>query len=130
MIVDTSAIIAILTGEPDSDRFFQALKGDDAPVMSAGTRVELAAVIVRKRLPATDATVAALFGEFNLTIVPFSARQAELAGDAYRRYGRGTGHPARLNLGDCFAYALARDRNEPLLFKGNDLRLTDIVGAV
>ena len=129
MIVDTSAIIAILTEEQDSVHFFRLLKAAGAPVMSSATRVELSAVSVRKRLPATEDMLDELLAEFNIAVVAVSARHADLACAAYRRYGRGSKHPAKLNFGDCFPYALARERNEPLLFKGDDFRHTDVRAA-
>lgn len=126
MIVDPSAIIAILTGEEEREQFFNLLMKADAVHLSAASRVELTAVIVRKRLAAGEQRLTDLFDACDIAIVPFTVAHAELASDAYRRFGRGSGHAARLNLGDCFSYALARERDAPLLFTGDDFRHTDV----
>lgn len=128
MIVDTSAIMAILIQEADALRFASAMGRADQCQVSAGTWIELAAVITRQH-PNQAAALAELEAAANLRIVPVDVEQARLGHDAYRRYGRGTGHPANLNFGDCFAYALARATGRPLLFKGDEFSQTDVAVA-
>jgi ribonuclease VapC len=126
VIVDTSVIVAILHREPDERALGSALVAAKERRMSAAGYVELAAVIDGHRDPVLSGSVDALLAFFRIEIVPFTPRQAQIAREAYQRFGRGSGHPARLNMGDCFAYALAKDLGEPLLFKGRDFALTDI----
>ena len=87
---------------------------------------ELAAVVDGRRNPVTSGAVDSVLRALHIEVVPFTVEQARIARVAYQQFGRGSGHPARLNMGDCFAYALARDLGEPLLFKGDDFALTDI----
>ena len=94
--------------------------------LSAASYVELAAVIDGYRDAVLSGSLDALLHNTSIEIVPFTLQQARIARIAYQQFGRGSGHPARLNMGDCFAYALARDLGEPLLFKGGDFALTDI----
>jgi ribonuclease VapC len=129
VILDTSAIVAIALDEPERDRFLEALASATAVRMSAGTWVELQAVNTRKSGNTLDKPLATIFGRYAIEIVPVSVAHAELARAAYRRYGIGTKHPARLNFGDCFAYALSKASGEPLLFKGDDFAQTDVVPA-
>lgn len=129
MIVDTSALIAILAQEPEADALADALARAEAPMLSAATYVEAAAVIDARRDPALSRAFDHFLAANGLTIEPVTAAQARLAREAYRDFGRGSGHPARLNFGDCFSYALARDKDLPLLFKGDDFRRTDIAAA-
>lgn len=130
MIVDTSAIMAILLQETDAERFLIALFEDSDSKLSAGTWIELSAVITRRRQPHLASALQALTQHTQIRLVPVSIRQAQIGHAAYRAYGRGSGHRARLNLGDCFAYALASESGEPLLYKGDDFVHTDIVRAV
>ena len=123
IVVDTSAIIAILEGEEDADKYIQALEEDDNPIMSAATFVELCAVMKHKGGQPTIAIINRFFEVSGITIEPFSKNQSYLARDAYFTYGI-------LNLGDCFAYALAKDKNIPLLFKGDDFYQTDITPCI
>ncbi len=102
--------------------FVSILEAATEPRISAVTFVESAVVIDARRPGAFDLFATAL----ELSVIEVDRAQAELARDAYRRYGRGSGHPARLNFGDCFSYALARQLVDPLLFKGKDFSLTDI----
>lgn len=127
MIIDTSAIVAILLGEPEAADFIDALLDAPTARMSAATYVEAAAVVDANRDPVLSARFDELAAE--IEVVPMTGDHANSARQAYRDYGRGTGHPARLNLGDCFAYALARTSGEPLLFKGNDFVHTDLLPA-
>jgi len=129
MIVDTSALIAILRDERDAMAFAKAIA--DAPMrrISAASYVETAAVIDASRDPIASRQFDDLLREARLVIEPVTEAQARIAREAYRDFGRGSGHPANLNFGDCFAYALAKARNEPLLFKGDDFAHTDITPA-
>lgn len=120
MIVDTSAIVAVLRSEEDSSRYSSLIAASASVSMSAANYVELGAVIDGRRDPALSAQVDALLAEFSIEIAPVTLSQARIARQAYRDFGKGSGHPAQLNFGDCFAYALAMDRGEPLLYKGDD----------
>ena len=126
MIVDASALVAIIQHEPEADRFIDLIAGDKQPAMSAATYLEAAIVIDGRRDAEASASVEQLVAALEIEISPFTVEQARMAREAYRMFGKGSGHPARLNLGDCFSYALASDRQQPLLFKGKDFRLTDL----
>jgi ribonuclease VapC len=126
VIVDASALVAIVRDEPEAERFIDLIAGDQRPAMSAATWLEAAIVIDGRRDPVASASVEQLVATLEIEISPFTVEQAKLARDAYRLFGKGSGHPARLNLGDCFSYALASERQQPLLFKGTDFRLTDL----
>jgi ribonuclease VapC len=130
LIVDTSAIIAILRGEPDADRYIETLAGEAAPRVSAGTYIETAIVVDASRDPVLSGRLDDLLSVTRAEIEPVTRRHAEIARQAYRDFGKGSGHPARLNLGDCFAYALARATGESLLFKGDDFARTDVTPAL
>lgn len=130
MIVDTSAIVAILRGEPDADRYIEALGHATTPLISAGTYVETAAVVDANRDPVLSGRFDDLLAVAGVKAEPLTKKHAEIARQAYRDFGKGSGHPAGLNLGDCFAYALARDSGEPLLFKGHDFNQTDVASAL
>ncbi len=123
-------MIAILRGEPDADRYIQALAGDVAPRVSAGTYVETAIVVDASRDPVLSGRLDDLLLVTDARIEPVTLRHAEIARRACRDFGRGSGHPARLNFGDCFAYALARTTGEPLLYKGDDFAKTDLTPAL
>ena len=123
IILDTSAILAILLEEEEAVSFRDRIGEAGGAMVSAGTAVELAAVASRDA--DLFSAVRAFLDEPFISVEPLDAEQAAAAGDAYRRYGKGH-HPAGLNLGDVFAYALARRRNLPLLFKGGDFTRTDI----
>ncbi len=122
MIVDTSALIAVLRREPEADGFVESLLASSAVRVSAGTLLETR--IVAERDGGT-AELAGLLEAIGVDVVPVDARQVDLAFDGFRRFGKGR-HPAGLNLGDLFAYALARVLDAPLLFKGNDFARTDV----
>lgn len=126
MIVDTSALVAMLKGESDAARYSDALSRAGGARMSAATYVEIAAVIDGQGDPVLSGALDELLHTYGIRIEPLTEVQARHARAAYQRFGKGSGHPARLNLGDCFAYALARDLGESLLFKGKDFALTDI----
>jgi ribonuclease VapC len=128
MIVDSSAIIAILRNEPDAGAMAEALQ--EAPIRrtSAVTYVEAAVVADNDRNPLLSRRFDGLVRDAQMLVEPVTARQAELARQAYRDFGKGR-HKAGLNLGDCFAYALAMEMDEPLLFKGDDFCHTDVEAA-
>lgn len=126
MIVDTSALVAVLLDEPEAPAIARTMSAAPACRISAATYLELAVVVDGRRDATLSGAVDALLRRGRMEVVPFTPAQALIARDAYRRFGRGSGHPANLNMGDCFAYALARDLGEPLLFKGRDFALTDI----
>ncbi|MBR0644623.1 type II toxin-antitoxin system VapC family toxin [Plastoroseomonas hellenica] len=129
MIIDTSAIMAILLREPDAARFGAALSETAGTTMSAATLVELTMVAEGRAGAPVRPVLDALLMESDIEVVPFTAEHAALAADGWRRFGRGR-HPAALNLGDCFAYALSKARDEPLLFKGEDFAQTDVKAAL
>jgi ribonuclease VapC len=129
MIVDSSAVIAVLRDEPDAVRFAQAMERAAKLRISAVNYVEAAAVIDGSRDPIASRRFDDFVREAQLEIVAVTPTQAKIAREAYRDFGRGSGHPAKLNLGDCFAYALAREAGEPLLFKGTDFVHTDLASA-
>jgi ribonuclease VapC len=126
VIIDTSVVVAIVHREPDGPAFAAAMSSAPARRLSAASYVELGAVLDGRRDPVISGALDGLLRAFRIEIVPFTVEQARIARTAYQQFGRGSGHPARLNMGDCFAYALARDLGEPLLFKGGDFALTDI----
>ncbi|MEZ0325075.1 MAG: type II toxin-antitoxin system VapC family toxin [Fimbriimonas sp.] len=130
MIVDTSALVAILRHEEDGYRYAQAL--DDSPInrISAVSFVEAAMLIDRDGSPISSRKFDELMLDANLVIEPVTAEQAQIAREAWRDFGRGSGHKAQLNFGDLFTYALAKQRREPLLFKGGDFGLTDVKVAL
>jgi len=130
MIVDTSAIVAILLDEPDARRFADAVEGADQRRISAATYLEIGMVIDGRRNPALSRRIDEIVAESDLLVEPVSPAQARIAREAYRDFGKGSGHPAQLNFGDCFAYALAKDKAEPLLFKGDDFARTDVRRAI
>lgn len=129
MIVDTSALIAILRDEPEAAEMAHAIAAATVCCMSAASYVEVGAVIDSARDPIASRRYDELLQAANIIIAPVSETQARLARQAYRDFGKGSGHPARLNFGDCFSYALAKDCGEPLLFKGDDFMHTDVARA-
>jgi ribonuclease VapC len=130
IVLDTSALIAILTDEPERRAFNEAIERAAPRIVSAATLLEAKIVLFARYggggVNALDAFL--LRGE--IRVEPVTAAQAELAFDAFRRFGRGTGHAAHLNYGDCFSYALARENAAPLLFKGGDFGHTDVEPAI
>jgi ribonuclease VapC len=130
MIVDSSAIIAIAQDEPDAEHLFRTLYDQPSPRISAGNLLETYVVIDQRWGEQAPAVIERVLLPLGLIVEPVTGAQVEIARDAYRRYGKGSKHPARLNYGDCFAYALARERGEPLLFVGNDFAHTDISPAL
>ena len=127
-MIDTSAVLAILLDEPERRSFNEAIEADRERLMSAANYLE-AAIIIDDRLgPEGAKDLGLLVATADIEVVPVTLAQAEIAREAYRRFGKGN-HPARLNYGDCFAYALAKESGEPLLFKGGDFGRTDIARA-
>ena len=129
MIVDTSAIVAIVLGETPSEALAEILLDATAPKISAATAVEVNAVLTRRLRPEDQRRVERLLDVWEIELVPFDAEQAEIASRAYRDFGRGSGHPAVLNLGDCFSYALAEATGEQLLYVGDDFVHTNVSAA-
>lgn len=128
MIIDTSAVLAILLNEPEALRFSELISQDSKRLMSAGTLLELMIVIEAKKGEAGSRELDLLLHRMKLDIVPFDDEQAEIARSAWRQFGKGN-HTAGLNFGDCFAYALAKTSGEVLLYKGNDFAQTDLKNA-
>jgi ribonuclease VapC len=126
VIIDTSVLVALILGEPDAAAFALIIAKHPVRRMSAASYVELAAVIDGRGNPVLSGALDTTIRASHIELAPFTPAQARLARLAYQQFGRGSGHPARLNMGDCFAYAVARDLGEPLLFKGRDFALTDI----
>lgn len=126
LVVDTSAVVAFLRSEPEADAIETALTEADGIHISAFTVFEARVVLARRFGPHASADFELLLAKLEAEIAPFDGEQAEIAAGAYRRFGKGTGHPAQLNLGDCASYALARQLDLPLLFKGDDFSRTDL----
>ncbi|MGH8822892.1 MAG: type II toxin-antitoxin system VapC family toxin [Jiangellaceae bacterium] len=130
MIVDTSALIAILRDEADAVTYAVAIAEAERRRISAANFLEAALVIDGSRDPVASRRFDDLVAEADLVIEPVTEAQATIARGAHRDFGKGSGHPAGLNFGDCFAYALAKATREPLLFKGDDFGHTDVVSAL
>ena len=130
MIVDSSALVAILHDEPEATACLRAIYAAGQCRVSAANFLEAAIVIDAGRSPVASRRLDDLLREAGITIEPVTEAQARIARQAYRDFGRGSGHPARLNFGDCFAYALARETGETLLFKGGDFTHTDVSPAL
>lgn len=129
MIVDSSAIVAIHEDEPEGGALLDLLHKDPRSRISAATYVECAIVLDNLPSVLTESRLDQLLEAADIEVVPFTPEQARAARRAHHRFGRGSGHPAKLNLGDCFAYALAIAEDEPLLFNGNDFTHTDVRDA-
>jgi ribonuclease VapC len=129
MIVDSSALVAILKHEPGWETLAELLDLSPSSSISASTYVELSIVVDRWKNPTLSSRVDELMEEFHLVIEPVTPEQARIARQAYRDYGKGSGHRANLNFGDCFSYALARAKREPILFKGDEFQHTDLRSA-
>jgi ribonuclease VapC len=129
MILDSSAVIAALAGEERGDELWQAITGANELRMSAFNVFECRIVLKRQFEPGLTLVFETLL-EDEVAIEAFDARQAELAYAAYLKFGKGSGHRAKLNMGDCAAYALARSLDHPLLYAGNDFVHTDVRSAL
>lgn len=125
MVLDTSAIAAILFAEDEAERFSQAIEDDPLRLLSAGTALECSLVIESKLGEAGGRELDLLLLRSGIEIIPFNAEQLTVARQAFRSFGKGQ-HAAGLNYGDCFSYALSMTSGEPLLFKGGDFAKTDI----
>lgn len=125
MVIDTSALVALLGMEAEAARLAAAIESDATRLISAASVVEAALVIEARYGPAGGRELDLLIAKAGLSVEPVTAEQAEIARVAWRRFGKGH-HPAGLNLGDCFSYALAKAAGEPLLFKGTDFPQTDV----
>ncbi len=134
MIVDTSALVAIIRSEPEAATYIEALSSaidnGDTITISAANLFELYLVIDRDRDRALSGAADSVLEQLPLKVASVTEQIVAEAREANRRYGRGSGSRARLNFGDCFAYALAKQSGEPLLFKGDDFAQTDVVSAV
>jgi ribonuclease VapC len=130
MIVDTSAIIAILKNEPEAQAFSDAIEAAKVVRLSAASYLESRIVVSRYKDPILMARLEEILENPGLQIEPVTAAQAKIAWVAYRDFGKGSGSPANLNFGDCLTYALARDKREPLLYKGDDFVHTDLRSAL
>jgi ribonuclease VapC len=126
MIIDASALIAILRNEPEALSCAKAIESAGNSRISAANFLEAAIVIDASGDPIASRRFDELISEAGLVVEPVTETQARIAREAYRDFGKGSGHPAKLNFGDCFAYALAKEAREPLLFKGDDFGHTDI----
>lgn len=129
-VVDTSAIVAVLWSEPEAQAFWHLLREAAPARMSVGTYLVARLVIEGGRRGGMEGVLDDLIETLEIDLEPVTIEQGRMAADAYRRFGGKSGHPARLNFGDCFSYALAKATGEPLLFKGDDFGHTDIAPAL
>jgi ribonuclease VapC len=129
MVLDTSAVLALLFNEPEADDIEVAIDADPVRLMSAASWLETAIVVDARLGPAGGREFDLLVHKANIDLAAVTAEQAEAARDAWRRFGKGR-HEANLNFGDCFAYALSSTSGEPLLFKGDDFAKTDVARVV
>ncbi len=128
MVIDSSALLAIILDEPDASIYASAILNSAGPKLSTVSFVEASMVSMSLRSPDPTALVDNLIDRFEIAIISVDQEQALLAREAFRRFGKGR-HPAGLNFGDCFSYALAKHTCEPLLYKGYDFSQTDIPSA-
>ncbi len=128
MVIDTSALLAVILDEPDASLYYSAMENCPVCQVSATSVVEASLVLTGRRSPGATELLDALLNQLEIKVVPFNGQQALLAREAFRRFGKGR-HKAGLNFGDCLSYALAKDTGEPLLFKGDDFRHTDLTPA-
>lgn len=125
MVLDSSAVVALLLNEPEAQRFLELIQEADSVAIAAPTLLECEIVIGAALGAEGILRLDELMMALGVEIIPFSERELAVARTAYRSYGKGR-HPAALNFGDCFSYATAITRSEPLLFKGEDFRKTDV----
>src|SRR4051812_28084060 len=130
MVIDSSALIALLLGEPETEQFVASIAEVSERFLSAASYLETAIVMAGRFGPQGPEKLDRLISELSITIVPFNAEQAHLGIAGFQQFGRGTGHPAALNYGDCFTYALAKLTGQSVLFKGNDFSRTDLISAM
>ena len=125
MVLDTSAILAILQDEPERRKFNEAIEAAERRSLSTASFLECSMILESRYGPDGVRDLDLFIAKAQVALVPVDEEQADLARRAFRKYGKGR-HPAGLNFGDCFSYALSQALNEPLLFKGNDFNQTDI----
>ena len=130
MIIDSSAILAILRAEPDMGSYTRAIEEAHHVKVSAATYLEVAIVVDKSNDAILSRRLDQLLDQAHAVIEAVTEAQARVARAAYRDFGKGSGHRAKLNFGDCFSYALAKEFDEPLLFKGTDFKHTDIASAL
>ena len=130
MVIDTSALIAILGNEPERRAFNERIEAATTTCISAASLLETRVVLFSRSGDTAVLALDTFLLKSGITVMEVSPRIADIAFDAYRRFGKGTGHGAALNYGDCFSYALAKYLDAPLLFKGNDFSETDILSAM
>ncbi len=130
MIVDSSAVVAVIREEPDATALIEAMIRAERLRMSAATYLETSIVVEARHDPVAVRVVDTILSRFGVELEAFTAEHAQIARAAYRDFGKGSGHPARLNFGDCISYALAKATGEPLLYKGDDFVQTDIRSAL
>ena len=126
MVIDTSALLAVLFGEPESARLIEAVLSDGTRSIGAPTLVEAAAVMLARKGSLGPIALDALLQRLAIEVVPMTAEAGAFARSAYARWGRGVGSPAVLNYGDCLSYGVAMAEGEALLFKGEDFSVTDV----
>jgi ribonuclease VapC len=129
VVLDTSALLAILFAEPEAERMVAALAAADRRLVGVPTLVEAAAILLARKGAAGEIALDALRQRLGVEVVPMTPEAATLARGAYQRFGKGVGAPGVLNYGDCLAYGVAMAVGEPLLFKGDDFSRTDVVAA-
>jgi ribonuclease VapC len=130
MVLDTSAIVAAITNEQDSSRFRTAMFDAESLLISSVAVLETRIVLFARLGLDAVGLFEELLENAGIVVVPFDDEMAKAAFDAFRRFGKGQGHPAQLNITDCAVYALAKARSQPLLFKGGDFDRTDILSAL
>jgi ribonuclease VapC len=130
IVIDASALLSVLLDEDDSDLIQQVIARAHQPLISASSVMECTLRFGRLGMIARDGEIDVLIGHLDAQIVPIELEQLSEARAAFARFGKGTGHAAQLNFGDCFSYALAKTRNLPLLYKGDDFARTDIASAL
>jgi len=130
MIVDSSALVAVAKREANWETFIARMEEVEQLSMSAAAYLETGIVLDGLRNPVVSARLDALIEESQIVVEPVTVEQAKIAREAYRNYGKGSGHRAQLNFGDCFSYALARVKREPILFVGDDFGHTDLRSAL
>lgn len=126
MVIDTSALVAILFGEPDASRLVDSIAADTTRLLGAPTLVEASAVMLARKGRQGEIALDALISRLAIEVVPMTPDAAALARSAYARFGRGVGSPGVLNYGDCLTYGIAMTLREPVLFTGEDFSRTDV----
>ena len=130
MIIETSVLVAIIKNEPEAFSFAKAMEKESVLYLCSASYFEAGIVIDSLHNPVASARLDEIVQHPKFVIEPFDGEQARIAREAYRNYGKGSGHKANLNFGDCFSYALARVKREPILYKGDDFGHTDLRSAL